>query len=150
MILDTLAHAERYFSLHPNFAAAFQQLHRTDLASLAPGKHSIDGDQLFLIIDQQDGRGRAGARLEAHRKFIDIQFTISGQEEIGWKPLADCQHSTAPYSSEQDVELFNDVPDTWALLPDKHFVILFPQDAHAPLAGSGPLHKAVLKVAVNG
>src|SRR4029453_14356082 len=86
MILDTFAQAHRYAALHPGFAGAFAFLKKTDLKSLEPGRHVIDGDRLWMIVDHKDGRGREGARLEAHRAHIDIQFTFEGNEEIGWGP----------------------------------------------------------------
>lgn len=147
MILDTLANADRYAALHPLFAAAFAQLRRADLPALAEGKHEIDGDRLYLLIDRPDGRGREAAKLEAHRRYIDIQFCIAGDEVIGWKALHECSTST-PYSNENDFELFSDTPESWLQLSPGKFTIFFPEDAHAPLAGTGPLHKAVLKVAV--
>jgi YhcH/YjgK/YiaL family protein len=147
MILDTLANAARYVDLHPGFAAAFEQLRRTDLSTLNAGKYPIDGDRLILLIDQPEGRGRDGARLEAHRRYIDIQYSISGHEVIGWKSLAECSTSD-PYADERDIEFFSDTPETWLALSPGKFTIFFPDDAHAPLAGVGPLHKAVLKIAV--
>ncbi|HEY2895332.1 MAG TPA: YhcH/YjgK/YiaL family protein, partial [Pirellulales bacterium] len=88
MILDELASAARYEKLHAGFHAGFEFLMQANLASLESGRHEIDGDRVFALINRDPGRGRAGARLEAHRKYIDIQFLVSGQEEIGWRPLA--------------------------------------------------------------
>src|SRR5213078_3215226 len=80
VILDTLANAARYAQMHAGFARAFEFLTATDLAALASGRHAIDGDRLYVSIDHKDGRGEDGARLEAHRRYIDIQYTIDGDE----------------------------------------------------------------------
>jgi len=88
MVLDTLACAERYAALHRRFGRAFRFLAETDLESLPTGRTDILGDEMFVIIDRKDGRGRDAARLEAHRRYIDIQYTVRGDEEIGWTPLA--------------------------------------------------------------
>jgi len=88
MILDTLINSARYAGMHPGFARAFAFLAATDLAALPPGRHEIDGDRIYVSIDHKDGRGEDGARLEAHRRYIDIQYTIDGNELIGWMPLA--------------------------------------------------------------
>jgi len=147
VILDSLAHAGRYAAFHPAFARAFEFLQSTDLTSLAPGRHEIDGDRMYVSIDHQEGRGRDGARLEAHRRYIDIQLTIDGDEEIGWSPLEACAPST-PYDSSKDVSLFDDRPRVWFAVPKGTFAIFFPEDAHAPLGGHGVLRKAIVKVAV--
>jgi biofilm protein TabA len=149
MILDDLSHSALYESLHPGFKAAFKSLRRSDLRSLPPGKHDIDGNRLFLIIGKDEGRTREGAKLEAHRRYIDIQLVLEGDEEMGWRPVEECQHSVEPFSEERDLVLFTDQPTAWFSVPPGKFAIFMPADAHAPLAGKGLLHKAVAKVAVN-
>ena len=105
---------------------------------------------MYVSIDHLQGRGREGARLEAHRRYIDIQFTINGHEEIGWKPLGDWSAATAvAFDAARDVTFFSDRPDSWLSLPAGHFAIFFPDDAHAPLAGRGSLKKAIVKIAIN-
>ena len=148
MILDTLANADRYAATHPLFARAFQFLRETDLAALKPGRIEILGDRLFALPQEPDGRGREGARLESHRKYIDIQFTVAGNEEIGWRALADCRDVTEPHSDEKDIAFYGDRPDVWTRVAPGQFVIYWPEDAHAPLGGTGPLRKVVLKIAV--
>jgi biofilm protein TabA len=149
MVLDTLAASNRYAGMHPGFARAFEFLSAADLAALAPGRHEIDGDRLYVLIDRRDGRGDEGAQLEAHRRYIDIQYTIDGDERIGWMPLARCTAPDAPFNETKDVVLFADRPTTWVAVPPGSFAIFFPHDAHAPLAGHGLLKKAVVKIAVD-
>ena len=148
MILDTLGCAERYAALHRRFGRAFRFLSTTDLEALPTGRTDIDGDDLFVILDRKDGRGRGGARLEAHRRYIDIQYTVRGEEEIGWTPLAACVGAEAEFDTAKDIVFFRDQPSAWLRLPRGTFAIFFPDDAHAPLAGRGALVKAIVKVAV--
>ena len=148
MVLDVLDQSARYTHLHPAFTRAFAFLQETDLATLAPGRHEIDGDAIYLSIDHVDGRGREGARLESHRAHIDIQLTIAGDEQIGWRPLAACESPDGAFDASRDVGFYRDRPDTWLAIPAGTFAIFFPEDAHAPLAGSGPLRKAIVKILV--
>ena len=149
MILDTLAESPRYAVLHPGFAPAFAFLRDTDLSALPPGRHAIDGDRIYVSIDHKDGRGREGARLEAHRRYIDIQLTIDGDEEIGWMPLADCGLPAGGFDEGKDVGFFDARVTTWLAVPRGAFAIFFPTDVHAPLAGRGLLKKAIVKIAVD-
>ena len=154
MILDKLTSADRYITLHPSFARAFAYLRECDWAQALPlerhnTRHSIDGDRVYVSIDRGQGRGREGARLEAHRRYLDIQFTIEGQEEIGWKALADCATTSDAYDDARDIVFFSDRPDSWVSLPAGHFAIFFPDDTHAPLAGRGTLTKAIVKIALS-
>jgi biofilm protein TabA len=147
MILDKLSGSGRYAGLHQDFARAFEFLSKTGLGSLAAGRHEIDGDRMFVLIDHKSGRGREGARLEAHRVYIDIQYTFEGMEEIGWSPLDACRPPTGGFDAEKDIGFFNDDrPATWLSVPPGLFAIFFPTDAHAPLAGRGLLKKAIVKI----
>jgi biofilm protein TabA len=149
VILDTLANCARYASMHAGFPRAFEFLTATDCAALAPGRHDIDGDRIFVLIDHKDGRGEDGARLEAHRRYIDIQYTIDGDELIGWTPLAKCSAPDGAFDATKDIGFFADRPATWVSVPSGSFTIFFPHDAHAPLAGHGLLKKAIVKIAVD-
>jgi YhcH/YjgK/YiaL family protein len=149
MIVDAFAQRDRYRLLHPGFAAAFDFAASHDLAAMPPGRHLIDGERLFVSIDHTDGRGRAGARLESHRRYIDIQLTIDGDEEIGWRARADCRAPSAPFDETRDIGFYDDAPDSWLMVSPGRFAIFFPEDAHAPLAGAGLLKKAIFKIAVD-
>lgn len=148
MILDVAARCHGYRCLHPLFERGLRVLADTDLRALAPGRHAVDGDRIYLSIDHTHGRGREGARLEAHRRYIDVQYTIEGDEAIGWMPLAECGQPIDDYNAAKDVSFFAARPTTWLSVPQGSFAIFFPDDAHAPLAGRGALKKAILKIAV--
>jgi len=150
MILDRLENAERYFPLHAGFQQACDYLRRTDFTRMTAGKHAVDGDKLYLMLNQGKGRGRRDVKLEAHRQYIDIQFTIVGPDEIGWKPIKACTHIDTPYDAQRDYALFADPPEAWIAVPPGSFTIFFPEDAHAPMGAATDcdLLKAVMKVAV--
>jgi biofilm protein TabA len=150
MFIDHLENAERYHALHPGFADGFAFLHRDDLAQLPNGRHDIDGERLFAIVSRVEGRGRELSPLEIHRRYIDIQFTIGGEDCIGWLPTSECQRVSSPYDERKDLGFFFDRPDTWLAVGPGIFGVFYPEDAHAPLASSGPIHKVVVKVAVGG
>ena len=148
MILASLAEADRYFALHPLFPPAFAFLRDTDLKALAPGKHSVQGEQLFVIVEACAGRTRADAKLECHRRYIDIQLVLEGIDEMGWKPVAACVDPATDYDAARDIRLFNDTPSSWAATSPGSFCLFYPEDAHAPLVGAGMIRKVVVKVAL--
>ena len=150
MILDTLANADCYAAVHPLFKQAFDYLRTTDWGNLAEGKHVIDGEKLFVMMQKGTGRGKEGAKLEVHRRYIDIQYTIADADEIGWKGLADCKVVEMEYTPAGEAALYTDRPETWLHVPAGHFAIFFPEDAHAPLGTEGTFTKAVMKVEVAG
>jgi biofilm protein TabA len=156
MVLDTLQNWRRYAAIHPAFARAFEYLVRREWSEAIAAstgeslsvRDRLDGDRLYVSIDRVHGRGRDRARLEAHRRYIDIQLTIEGDEEIGWKPLAGCAEPDGQFDAARDVGFFSDRPESWLSLPAGHFAIFFPADAHAPLTATGMLVKAIMKIAV--
>src|SRR5262245_27504458 len=142
-MVDDLAGAPRYAGLHPLFARAFAFLQRPDLAALPDGKHTILDDRLFAIVARSQGRGAERALLEFHRRYIDIQYVLAGTDLIGWQPTSRCQHVATPYDEIKEVGFFADRPATWISVAAGQFAVFFPDDAHAPLAGHGAVHKTV-------
>ncbi|MHC4567124.1 MAG: NanQ anomerase/TabA/YiaL family protein [Planctomycetota bacterium] len=147
IITNSLERAEDYYDMHPAFKRAFAFLRQGALGELPAGRHEIDGDRLFCMICKDHGRSRAEAKLEAHRKYIDIQYVIAGTDEMGSKPTADCTLVDADYDVEKDIEFFNDEPESWTKVRPGSFIIFLPETAHAPLVSSGEIRKAVLKIA---
>jgi YhcH/YjgK/YiaL family protein len=149
MILDVLTSEERLAKLHPGFGAAFQFLRGTDLNQLPEGRREIDGSRLYALAVRGQGRGLKEAKLEAHRRYIDIQYSLTSPDVIGWKQISTCRNPVEAYNEAKDIQFFLDAPDSWVTVPQQRFAIFFPQDAHAPMAADGPVHKVVVKVAVD-
>lgn len=149
MILATIEQAYRYAKGHVGLSRGFEFLQSMKLEELPDGKLEIEGTKLFAIVAHDQGRGRDGAILESHRKYIDIQYVISGNELIGWQPLADCRSVKQAYNAETDLAFYLDRPTSWFELAPRSFAVFYPEDAHAPLAAEGPVHKVVVKVAVD-
>lgn len=149
MILDRLSEADLYSAAHPGFAAAFQYLRTTDFSNMEAGRHEVDGDRLFVVINRQPGRGHDGAKFESHRRYIDIQMTLGGMEHMAWRPLDACTQPVGAFNEQKDIVFYEDPAETWLTVPPGTFAVFFPQDVHAPLGGTGDLFKAVMKVAVD-
>ncbi len=149
MVFDELCNSGRYEKLHPSFAAAFRFLKKKGLAKFPDGRYKIKGSRLYAIVLRGKGRGRKSAKLEAHRRYIDIQFSLDGIDEIGWKPTKECICREGRFSTKKDYGFFSDAPCKWISLTPRSFMIFFPEDAHAPSCGRGNLHKIVVKVEID-
>lgn len=147
MIIDQLEFADRYVGLHPSYGAAFRFLRDLDPESLENGRLEIDGEELFAIVERTDGKGPGANLLEHHRRYIDIQYVVDGEETLGWSPLSQCQSPAEPFDKARDVGFYKDEALSHIKIPAGCFAILLPEDAHAPLAGVGSVTKVVLKVA---
>ncbi|QQL45846.1 YhcH/YjgK/YiaL family protein [Sulfuriroseicoccus oceanibius] len=149
MILDVLGNAPMYYGLNGGFAKAFEFLSRGDLGELELGKHEIDGDRVFAVVDEAQGRSKEGALMETHRKYIDVQLILEGTDEMGWKPISQCTQPADEYNAEGDAQMFADAPDVWTPVQAGMFAIFFPEDAHLPLVSDGRIRKVIAKVAVD-
>jgi len=149
MIIDTLANASKYYSVHPLFKEAFEYIANTDLANAPDGKSEIAKGLKAIFSNAQGKTAEASlSKFECHNKNIDIQVCINGVETIGWKPRSKCTKDNGGYNDEKDVQLYLDDADTFFQLTNSQFVILFPEDVHAPMIGEGVIKKLVIKVAI--
>ena len=148
MILDKLVNAERYYKLHPGLKTAFEFLRRQDISDLPDAKYEIDGERIYATIFEGQGKGRRAAKLETHKKYIDIHYAISGFDEVGWNPAQECAGKKGGYNKKKDYQLYPDFPKIWVPHWPGTFIIFFPEDAHAPVTATKNLHKAVVKVRV--
>jgi YhcH/YjgK/YiaL family protein len=154
MILDHIDNWQQYAACHSAFAKAFSHLAETDFTEMDEGRYELDGDRVYVMVQDCEGRGLDGARIEAHRKYIDIQFTVIGEEVIGWADIADTGLAKLVgvkgegYDAEKDVEFYSGEPFTWIDIPAGHFAVFFPNDGHAPLAADDSFRKVVVKIAV--
>ncbi len=117
-----------------------------------PGKHTIDGALMYVDVQNSATQPRETLRFESHRKYIDVQYCISGGEIIEWAPT-DSLHPLNEYSLEKDVRHYTApaTPATSILMKPGMFAIFFPEDAHMPKVHDGKhdhIEKGVVKVSL--
>ena len=153
MILDRLENAAMYRPLGKRIAAALDYLRGVDFSKTPEGRHELDGDRLYVMVQQYQTRPLAEATWEAHRQYVDVQYVIQGAERIGYAVLRDHLPVQQPYDAQKDV-IFFDAAGDFLSLRVGDFTIFTPHDIHAPglaLSPSGALgtvRKAVVKCRV--
>lgn len=147
MILDTLNNAARYIGLKVGISEAFGFLSQPGLADLPDGKYDIVGNCVYAMVVRTNGRHVDDGQMEGHRRYIDIQYIISGSESMGWAPREGLACAT-PYDAENDIEFFEGKPLVTIPVQPGSFAVFLPSDGHQPLIGEGPIHKVIVKVAV--
>jgi YhcH/YjgK/YiaL family protein len=145
MIFDQLSQWRRYAKLGARFEQACRYLETVN-AQTPLGRHELDGNNLFALVQTYPTKPVEQCRFEAHRQYTDIQFIVTGREKILWSPLAALTTVTQPYNAEKDVAFFA-APAVATPLPMEsgQFAVFFPEDGHAPGAECGGI-AAVLKV----
>lgn len=147
--INKKAFAVSYFKNKERWDKAFSFLKSNDLPGLELKRYDIDADNVYATLSEYLTKNEADARYEAHRKYIDIQYVVSGTELIGIAPMAQKTGILEPYDSTKDIE-FVTVSEGQNLfaMPDRFF-ILFPEDAHRPGLKNGensPVRKVVVKI----
>lgn len=148
MIVSDLQNSGRIEGLHPLFKTLFDYVKTHDLLHAPLGRIEIDGDRLFINNVEPECVAAEKQVLEVHRRYIDVHILLEGAETIGWKTLADVRKEVKAYSEEEDCALYADVPAASVSLLPGQFVIVFPEDPHAPLIGEGKVRKLIAKVKV--
>ena len=152
MVVADIEHIGYQVSMTSVLKGAIDFLRRPDIHDLTDGRVDIDGQHLFALVQRYETIMADIPRFEYHRKYIDVQYIVSGEEIIGWVP-AGRMAVTEAYDIEKDI-CFGIAPKgeiTPLYLQTGELAVLYPEDGHAPkLAAGAPARvtKIVVKVAV--
>lgn len=146
MIVSNLKDSARIEVLHPLFKKLFDYVKNHNLSEKESGKIILDGDKLFINNVNTDCIPEKDQKLEVHRDYIDVHILLNGHERIGWKALKDCTELVHPYDGKGDFALYADKPSTFIDVKPGEFVVVYPEDAHAPVIGNGKIHKLIAKI----
>lgn len=147
MILDALKNSALYYEVSPRMKKAFELIASRDWTAVEPGIHELDGRDIYVNVMERELKLKPDAKLEVHNEYIDIQVLITGREEsFGWSERKDLSQPLGEFDAEKDIQLFDDVPQTYYTLRPGQFTVLFPEDGHAPMVGEGRVRKIIVKV----
>ncbi len=138
-----------YFRNTARWGKAFKFLMNNDLAKLELKRYDIDGDNLFATVSEYMSKNEEIVKFEAHRKYIDIQYVISGNEIMNIAPLKTVKDVVTQYDATKDIEFMTAGKVINYTASPSNFFIFFPSDAHRPGLKSGvnsPVRKIVIKV----
>lgn len=149
MIIDKLSNSQLYSGLGERINKAFAYLKGTDFSKMEIGKYEIDGDNIFAIVNEYQTKDAREGKLEAHKKYIDVQYVAKGSELMGYAPLEN-QKVIDEYNEQNDITFFSG-EKSFAKVDEEMFAIFFPTDVHLPgikLNKSAYVKKVVIKVKV--
>lgn len=134
----------------PAIARAIDWLATHDLANMAAGRYQDDltGWQVQVLDLRTAPHGENYP--EAHRRFIDVQYLVSGNELMGVATEKSEPAIHQPYDDERDIIFYQDAPhETLVLMQPGNFAVFFPQDIHRPncaLNAPEAIRKVVVKI----
>ena len=142
MINDRLSNSKQYEKLSALFKIAFDFLR--EYKGMEIGKYQLK-DGVFVLVQAYNSKDEKDCKWETHRKYIDIQYVLKGEETIAVANYNDLK-CTVLYDSEKDISFYEGVGNE-IRLTDSEFLILYPWDAHKPQIGNGKsVNKIVVKV----
>ena len=151
MIFDNVKNCSLYYGSHENFKKAFDFILKAVNENLPVGKYEIDGNNVYATVLEYVSFDYEKAKFEGHRKYIDIQFIVSGTEKILVEDIASSKINSE-YKDAIDIEFYNDSQDACALILNAgDFAVLFPHDIHKPslkVTEPANVKKIVVKVKV--
>lgn len=137
--------AKQYHANQAYWDQAFAFLKDHDLVTIATGKYPIDGTNVFATVTADPSKDFDKTQWESHRKYIDLQCVITGEERMG-KISFTSLTVTKPYDETKDVANYSGDGKTYDV-PAGTFMIFFPSDAHRPNITPGG-NKVVKKIVV--
>lgn len=156
MIVADVVNLRGQVVMTPNLEKGIEFLLRGGHEELPTGRVLIDELNVYAEVQAYDTveGDMAEAVFEGHRKYIDLQYVVSGDEIIGW---ASAKHVsvTTEYVPGDDYWLGSADPAhvTPVRLTSGQLAVLYPDDPHAPrraVGGSSAVRKIVVKVAIDG
>jgi YhcH/YjgK/YiaL family protein len=148
MILDTLENYQLYNAINERIAKGFDFLRTTDLDSLPSGKHDIEGDTIFALVQEYQTKPLEDCKLESHKKYIDIQYVIRGEEMMG---ITNQNNQKIIEVNEEKDYTFYEGTTSLVLVSKGMFTIFFPDDLHQPCVqteSAAEVKKVVIKVMI--
>ncbi len=150
MILDRIENLGKYSGICPDLSRINDFLLNTDVSDIPfDCRIEIPDSGSFLYKRTYRTKAEGNQLFEAHRKYIDLQYVVSGHEIVKYSEQKLLSQSS-PYDEAADCELFSGEGKS-VKLDSGDFVILFPQDAHIPKLNaedSCEVVKIVLKISM--
>lgn len=152
MIFDNVKNAVLYENVSPNLKVALEFMMENNLNNLEDDRFEIEDGKVKVIIKKgYYTKEEENCKWENHQKYIDIQYLLEGQEQIGYCKASDMEIKIA-YDNESDKTIYHDCNKYFKIkLNPGDFIILFPDDAHKTLIATEEItknNKAVIKVLI--
>lgn len=132
MVFDVLENAEQYYCFGRLYRKAFEWLKETDILSLSLGRHDIEGDDLYALVQEYETRTVDTCEMETHIKYIDIHYIAQGYEYIAYADRSKMYPATHIGREIPDTVLYEKEYNNKIFMEKGDIMICFLNDAHMP------------------
>lgn len=138
MIYDNLKNLDSYRFTEPGIAQVLEAAKTYTPENFPNARVVLGGDNVFMNMPAYETHGLEKAVMEAHKKYVDVMVMIEGRETIYVKNTDRLQDVYSPYEEGRDALLAHMDEDVIAVdMQPGDFLVLLPQDAHAPGCHAG-------------
>ena len=144
----------KYLDVKQYSEEAYEFLLKFKAEDYADGRYDLNDEGLFVNIQSYTTNPRENQKYEAHRRYIDVQYILEGEEGFCLKDISeiDDRDIVVPYSEESDIMFYsNTVEGEYYVLKPGEYLIMPPPCAHMPGIAVGqpsPVRKMVVKIPV--
>lgn len=103
--------------------------------NIEKGIYEIEGKEIYAIVQNYNSKKYEELKWEGHRKYIDIQYILSGKESMGYSNIKN-MNEICEYNEEGDYQFFSGNGEIEEV-NEGEFVIFAPEDIHMPCIGDG-------------
>lgn len=148
MLISSMKKYNDILKFYPQLKVVFDFIVKKISVKTYDGKYSIT-KEIYANVQTCLPKPEKERLLEKHRKYIDLQYVISGKERIGWKFFDKSFKILKRYNAKKDISFYSNIPDTFINLKKGEFAIFFPEDTHAPLCCKNKVKKCIVKIPVS-
>ena len=145
MIISSFKNKRKILEYMPVLKPVFEFIKKNLRTSVKEGRYEFNGG-IYAVIQKSMPKPEKERLLETHKKYVDLQYIISGSDKIGWKFYDKTFKPVNKYDGKKDITFFKNSPDFFITVKKGEFAVFFPQDAHAPLCGKTSVKKCVFKI----
>ena len=120
-----------------------------DFSQWKKGRHDIDGDNIYAMVNAYDTEPVSARRPEKHFVYTDIQIVVEGKEKIGYCPFDPTYKETENKKDKGDIVFYEKVKnENFVTLKAGDIAVFYPWEIHRPNCQSGSKPASVKKVVV--
>jgi len=128
MIFDRIENRNSYH-LQSDIYMALNYLAKLNYDCIPSARVSIDGSRIFADPVSLISKPLEECKFEAHRRFIDLHYILSGTEGISTANVMNLT-SINSFDETADIGFFHGKEDGTYFLTPGCFMVCWPQDAH--------------------
>ena len=147
MLVSSIKNYKNILNFFPQLDIVFDYIVENIDNKTLDGKYNIT-KSIYAVVQTCNPKPKKEQVLEKHKKYIDLQYVVSGKEKIGWKFFDKKFKVLKKYNPKKDISFYSNIPDTYINLKKGEFAIFFPEDTHAPLCCQKTVKKCIVKIPV--